>query len=244
MSRARTPGSHPPPPTTCDYDDALPDQVLVADSGVTVVVRGDPEPTWDVARPPPQTVAERDAIVREIEREHGAFLHRVACREVKSLRGEVVEESTRDLEQRVKLVLTQQIVDEGVPRNVRGFLTKAARNEALNYSRRWRLDVDHGADADAEVDEAPDPEEAVEDAEQRARLERHLGRIPEHLAAAFRCIAFRGMSYEAAAGELGRPMGTVAAHVTRARAKLKELVAESDREVELGHRRTPPTKKR
>lgn len=176
---------------------------------------------------------EPSALLDALCREHGPYV-----RELLRRRMDVVEESRKDLEQRVLLVLCAHVREHGEPAHLRGFLAGVVRNEVRNHRRAFRPDVEPGADADAEAASVPSPEHCAEEAERRARLDRYVRALSEEEAEVIRCIAGRGATIDEAAELLGRARGTVATQLARAREKLEAQARESDRREELGRRGT------
>jgi RNA polymerase sigma factor (sigma-70 family) len=248
-------------------------QTLTTDSGVTVVVKPAPppepkpepeeparlphlpstprivvRPRWGETphtprpgRPPerPAQEGKRDAFVRRLDAEHGRFL-RATCR----AQGDVNEESTKDLAQRVLITAGEQFdkhdfETHGLPKNLRGWLFTLVRNEASNRRRVWKPKVEQGADVEAASCPAPDPEGTAVLAERRAKLSRYLAALPREEAEVVSCIDLYEMTIEQTATAVRRPWGTVAAQLARARAKLVELVHESKRATDAGERRRP-----
>jgi len=209
---------------------------IVASSGVTVIVRRapPPEPRRSPEPPPPTPrvvikvpdppARGRDALLARLFAEHGDFI-----RETLHRRRDVLEESKKDLGQRVLMVLCQHIEEERPLDNVRGFLFAVIRNEVRNHKRVWRPEIEQGADADMEPTAALDPEGAAEIAERWERLTRYLSHLTRAEAEVFRCIDLEGMTIDDAAETLQRPRGTVSTQIARARAKLEDLARASDR---------------
>jgi RNA polymerase sigma factor (sigma-70 family) len=192
-----------------------------------------------VVRPPerPAQEGKRDAFVRMLDAEHGEFI-RATCR----AQGDVNEESTKDLAQRVLITAAEQfekheLDEDWPPKNMRGWLYTLARHEACNHRRGRRHEADPETDADALFSPAPDPEGTAEFAERRAKFFRYLDDLPQAEAEVVLCVDFYEMTIEQTATAVGRPWGTVAAQLTRGRAKLVELARESQRATEAGERR-------
>jgi RNA polymerase sigma factor (sigma-70 family) len=157
-------------------------------------------------------------------------------------RRDVLEESTKDVQQRVLMVLCDRIEKNRLPENVRGFLVGTMRREIANHKRAWRPEIEQGVDADAATCAAPDPEGAAELAERWEKLLRYLTRLPRAEAEVFERVDLDGQTLDEVATELRRPRSTVADQLVRARDKLEELVRVSARATELGERRRPPAR--
>jgi RNA polymerase sigma-70 factor (ECF subfamily) len=186
-----------------------------------------------VITPPPEAAHEREARFEALCKQHGEFL----C-QMLSTRKDVLEESKKDLQQRVLLVLRAHLeAKQSSPEDVRAFLLGVLRNEIRNHKRKQRPTADAGVHAELATSPGLDPEQAFELTEQRARLDRYLDRLPDEEAKVIRHVILRGMTLDAAAKVLGQPTGTVATQLARARDKLKEQANDSDRQTALGLRR-------
>lgn len=200
--------------------------------GVTVVVR-EPRPLEPrrapeiplphagpkvVVLPPGQPRAERDAFMRELIQRHGAFLRRLL-----RARRDVLEESAKDLEQRILLIVCRHFEAKGPPPNERGYLVSVMRRVIANHKRAFRPDVDPGAEVEAELSPATDPEGRAAAAEEWAHLERYLAALPEEEAEAVRAVDLHHLTLDEAAAVLGRPRSTLAAQRERGWDKLHEL---------------------
>jgi RNA polymerase sigma factor (sigma-70 family) len=134
----------------------------------------------------------------------------------------------------VLLVLCQRLKGEEPIENVRGFLHEVIKNEVYNHNRRAKLDIEPDADADEEPCAALDPEEAVALAQRWEKLEGYVERLSDVEAEVFKCADLEGLTIDATAEKLGRPRGTVATQLARARSKLEAFVEESERGGTLG----------
>jgi DNA-directed RNA polymerase specialized sigma24 family protein len=79
----------------------------------------------------------------------------------------------------------------------------------------------------------------LELAECRAWLERHIGKLSEAEAQAFRALDQEELTRKEAAEKLGRPEGTLATQAVRARTKPTDSIRDSERAFEAGERRRP-----
>lgn len=195
------------------------------------VVITPPEPP---PAPPLQANPAHDAFIRELVEQHGEFLRRTLLRH-----GDVLEESAKDLQQRVFMIVREHVEKDAPPENIRGFLVAVAHHVIANHKREWRPEGRRAAEPDDMADEtsgAPNPERTAHLAELRARLARYVGCLRPEEAEVIRCILV-GMSIDETAAALQRPRGTVSTQLTSARDKLAELAHASDRATELGERR-------
>jgi RNA polymerase sigma factor (sigma-70 family) len=213
------------------FDDRM--KTLTTTSGVKVTVGEDPFPAPRRRREPPepspqvivlpagQPAHERGAFLEALCKEHGAFVERVLI-----LQG-ILPESAKDLRQCVLLILCAHVDNEEPLENVRAFLKRVAQNEAWNHKRRRR--PQGGADEDAAICEAPDPEQQAEDAELRGKLLRYLALLPEAEQELVRRVDFEGTPIEQIVAEGGRPRTSVVRELNRARDKLADLARASRR---------------
>jgi len=215
----------PPPPPQPELWEQAPRVVIRPPDPVTTgAPEGHPKTASPAARADREALRERDAWMRKLVAEHGAWLLR------KLVEQGVGEESAKDLGQAALLVLADRVVEKkGPPSYVRGFLAGVARNVASNHKHLRRLDVDREADPDAELESAPDPLGMMELLEGWERMERYIDDLPKAERDALRCVDFEAQTLEEAALLLARPPGTVATHVRRARQRIEELARDSDR---------------
>jgi RNA polymerase sigma factor (sigma-70 family) len=233
--------THPPPA----------DIELVATSGVKLIVRNDPPPTWlaeaqeepepepeieptprVVIRPPQEPGRPREVFFRKLDADYGGFLLLILL-----ARRDVPPASAEDLRQRALEILFKEADVHGLPRDVKCYLGGIVRNLVRNRRRKWSPDIDPATSGSGVPCAAPDPEVDAEQTERWSRLVRHMTSLSDEEAEAFQCIEILGMSPEEAAKDLGRPLSTVHIQAKRAVAKIKDLVLESDEAVERGDRR-------
>ena len=159
-----------------------------------------------------RTSAEAGARLRRIVDEHYDFIWR-------ALRGlGVTAAGADDAAQQVFLVASQKL-DAIVAGSERAFLFATARGIASNarrsQARNRELLDDHLLAA--QVDQAPNPEQAALTSEARHLLERLLDRMPDDLRTVFVLFELEGMTTSAIAEILAIPAGTVASRLRRAR---------------------------
>ena len=177
-----------------------------------------------VIRVPDPQRRERDAYVSKLFEQHGEWIKKTLV-----TRGDVLEESANDLRQDVLVILTKLLDSGQRPDNVRGYLIRVIRNVVSNHKREWRPDVDREADADLAVGSTPDAEGLMRLVQQWEKLERYIACLPQKQQQVIRCVDFEGMSLEETADALGRPCGTVASQLARAKEMLEELALASER---------------
>ncbi len=229
-------------------------QTLTTHGGVTVIVNPAPPPEPErraevrapeapaprvVVRPPERRAEEgaRDAFVRRLDAEHGKLI-KALCH----AQGDVGYESTKDMAQRVLVTAGEQFdkhdfATHGPPENVEGWLATLVTNDARNHRRLWKPEVDREAEPDAAFCPAPDPAGTAELAEQRTKLFRYLAALPADEREVVVCADLYELTIKETAAAVGRPWGTVASQLARARVKLEGLAQESDRATEAGERR-------
>ena len=220
-------------------------ETLTTATGVKVNVRHPPPPeprrepelAEQLARvvilPPGEPAGKRAALLTALCTEHGAFIQQRLL-----ARGDVLEESTKDLTQEVLLTLCKEVEKKPIE-NVRGFLRGVIRNQVSNHKRHWIPEGQPGAEVDAEVSPSTSPEGKAERAERRAKLTRYLTTLPQEEAEVIRCIDLYEMTLRATAEAVRRPCGTVATQYARAKVTLAELAHASERATALGKRRRP-----
>jgi RNA polymerase sigma-70 factor (ECF subfamily) len=117
---------------------------------------------------------------------------------------------------------------QGEPR--RPWVIGIARHVALDMLRakkRTRLADDFGGDEAASwvervPDTSPGPDELLERAEGRERVQRVIAELPDAMQAALVKFHVEGKSYQRIAEEMNVPLGTVATWVTRGRKSVAE----------------------
>jgi RNA polymerase sigma-70 factor (ECF subfamily) len=144
-----------------------------------------------------------------------------------------------DVAQAVFLRAFQRFDELGASPAVAGWLRTVARNLCLNhlsrYRARWQLFSEQAPDDDSlgvgdALEAAGSPETALEKAEEQARLERALARLPDHQRVPIVLFHFENMSYHEIAETLGIAAGKVKTDIHRGRLALKrELTAHGRR---------------
>ncbi len=214
-----------------------PDRVLVTSGGVQIVVRAPssrpPPPERQPPPPPPPLFPRRsscrracpgsslDKVITELCELHRAFVLRVLVSH-----GDILPASANDLAQNVIVALWKYVRDhDRLPDTVRGFLVDLVDNEVIDHNRmkRRRPALDREADAEAVLDDGPDPEEAVAEAERLKKVHRCIALLPHEEAEAIRYVNLLEETLARAASALKRPLSTVAAQQARGLEKLKAL---------------------
>ena len=116
-------------------------------------------------------------------------------------------------------------------RPLRPWLWGIATNQAMNARRSRRRLLTHLARRPSE-ESVPDLAEEVvqrlDDADVLAQAARVIGSLRRAEAEVIALCVWSGLTYAEAAESLGVPVGTVRSRLSRARARLRDLVAESD----------------
>jgi RNA polymerase sigma factor (sigma-70 family) len=220
-----------------DFDpDKPPEKVLVTKGGVQIIVRAPPPPPPPEPPPsskPPEPLYPRAIVVpanASAEYLDALFtrlcaLHRDFVLQVLLSRGDVLAESAKDLAQNVLVDLWKYVRENRSLKNVRGFLVDLVDKEVVDH-KRWmgrRPPLDREADPEAASDHAPDPEQAVDDVQHMAKVQRCMASLPHREAEAVRYIELLEETLEKTAKAVKRPLSTVAAQHDRGMARLKEL---------------------
>ncbi len=121
-------------------------------------------------------------------------------------------------------------------------VANAARDELRRRKRRPQRSLDETwDDADmASIDPAEPglgPQERAEQTELRGVLERAIAELPEEWRMVVLLSDVHGMSYEEIADAVDAPLGTVKSRLSRARARLRQLLIESGELPGLAQRR-------
>lgn len=217
-----------------------PKKVLVTSGGVQIVVNAKPEPPTPEPPPTPgprfpmaifvpddQPAEYLEQVFTNLCEQHRGFVVQVL-----RSRGDVLEESAKDLAQNVMVTLWSYVRQKEPPRNVRGFLRDLIDKEVIDHKRMKgrRPAFDRDADPLEMADSAPDPEQSVDALQHLAKVERGMASLPPWEAEAIRYIELLEKTIEQTARAVGRPLSTVAAQHARGMAKLKERVNEPEDE--------------
>jgi RNA polymerase sigma factor (sigma-70 family) len=242
--------SDPKSPKSLDTP-AEPAPTLVTAGGVRVFVRDLPvpariappeeeeqeEPPPDpfprvIVFPPNQPVEERDAFVRWVDKQWGAFI------DMKLRRGDILEESARDLHQKVLMFASAEYEKQKrPPQNVQAFLDTVIVHVICTHGQRVRPEFDEDTEADATAASAPTPESAAARAELLEKLRRYVTHLAPEEAEVFEAREVRGLTFEEIAAALGRSLSTVSSRYDRALRKLRDLARASERRATLRARR-------
>jgi DNA-directed RNA polymerase specialized sigma24 family protein len=102
-----------------------------------------------------------------------------------------------------------------------------------NHGRLARVKAGAGEDAEAVPTRVPDPEQAVRRAELWHKMEGYVGRLSKEEAEVFEARELHGMTFEAIATVVDRPLDTVVSQHARALAKLRDMARASERPAAL-----------
>jgi RNA polymerase sigma factor (sigma-70 family) len=216
-----------------------------AGEGIRVIVREAPPPALEeeapedatgdldtMVVPENQSKAERDAFVAAMDAKWGNLIRKELSRY-----DDILAESTKDLKQRVLLVLCRyrerDLLD---PAKVPAFLCSVVEKTVQNHRRRGQLDIARGANAEAEPDDAPTPDEALERAELWRLLSENLKKLPSEEAEAFEAHVLHGMTFRAIGDMVHRSDSTIESRYKRALEKLQRL-ANAPEQAPPGRRR-------
>ncbi len=107
----------------------------------------------------------------------------------------------------------------------RGWLLRIASNQCYDALRqRQRHPADALPDEPFVVDASPSPDEAALSAETAAALERAIGQLPPDQRLCVLLVDVQGFDYDEAAQAMDVNLGTVKSRLSRARARLRELL--------------------
>jgi RNA polymerase sigma-70 factor (ECF subfamily) len=142
----------------------------------------------------------------------------------RSLRGLGVPTSIADDAAQQVFLIASQKLDAIELGSEKAFLFSTARGVAANTRRslaRSREDIDHDG-LIVHADDAPNPEEFVEQKQARMMLERILESMEEDIREVFVLFELEGMTTAKIAAMLNVPMGTVASRLRRAREEFQK----------------------
>lgn len=128
-----------------------------------------------------------------------------------------------DVVQETFLALHRRLLRGGDRSNLRGWVFRVARNQALKRraGRSWSARVVHAGDADRErIDPASNPEERMLAGQRRAQLQAVVRALPDRDRQCLRLRA-EGLRYREIAAALGVSVGTVASSLARAVTRLR-----------------------
>ena len=141
-----------------------------------------------------------------------------------------------DVAQTVFLKAFQRFDAIGQSPSAAGWLRTVTTNACLNhlsrYRSRWRLFSEMGrkggedtdAPFEASLASSSSPAQELEDADERARLERALQRLPDHQRVPLVLFHFENLSYHEIAGLLSVSLGKVKTDIHRGREALREFL--------------------
>jgi DNA-directed RNA polymerase specialized sigma24 family protein len=211
---------------------APPVKKLITTSGVEVIVNPPPPPAPERRREPapqgPQAIIlpegqseeERRAWLDALCRQYGPVIDKILAD-----RNDTLEESRKDLRQRVLLIFCEKVVAKRKIEKAEAYLHGIVRREVSNHKAVVRPPVAHGVDPTEVVafaEEEPHEEAELNDLLDNA--ERFLDRVPPEEAEVFRCVVSYGLTLEQTAGVVGRAVSTVFDELKTCRAKLRKMM--------------------
>ena len=121
-------------------------------------------------------------------------------------------------------------------------VANAARDELRRRKRRPQRSLDEARDdpdmpSIDPIEPRPGPAAVAEQADLRRVLDAALARLPEEWRLVVLLSDVHGLVYEEVAAAAGVPLGTVKSRLSRARARLREILRESGELPELAQRR-------
>ena len=121
-------------------------------------------------------------------------------------------------------------------------VANAARDELRRRKRRPQRSLDEARDdpdmpSIDPIEPRPGPAAVAEQADLRRVLDAALARLPEEWRLVVLLSDVHGLAYEEVAAAAGVPLGTVKSRLSRARARLREILRESGELPELAQRR-------
>jgi RNA polymerase sigma-70 factor (ECF subfamily) len=172
-----------------------------------------------------QAAGDREAFMREVVKEHGAFIEQTIRRSV-----DVGPDSRQDLGQLTLLAVLRCYDRKQVPDNMRGYLTGIIHNLAATHQQSRQPWQEPGEDPDQLPAMKSGPVTAVQRAQALAKVKGYMARLSPACAEVVRKVDQEGMTLEEAAAALGVPVGTVASRLKRGRERLCALIA-ADEEI-------------
>lgn len=149
--------------------------------------------------------------VEQLVRKHFGFVWRVARR------WGLDPVDADDAAQQAMLIAAARLADLR-PGSERAFLFKTVLHVSNKLSRsRRRRREEPREDAREHADDAPNPEQLLEQRRAREHLDRVLRRLPDPLRFVFILFEIEGLTQVETALALGVPQGTVASRIRRAR---------------------------
>jgi RNA polymerase sigma factor (sigma-70 family) len=196
-------------------DPPKPRRAMTTTSGVDVLVDDPLVPAPPAPARPKPNQAEA-AYIQKLEKKWGRFIRTKLHRP--DVNAASVEELTHEI---LVTFLREHRKPEGEAiGNEQAYLDKVILNQIHKHAREKRPIAD-GSDADQQAISAPGPHSALEAAERKRLLEEHLGKLPKEQREVFEAHELDGMTFEAIAIMVGRPLATVADQYKRAKRKLE-----------------------
>jgi RNA polymerase sigma factor (sigma-70 family) len=181
-----------------------------------------------VGTPPDQPPEGRDAFIAWLERRWGAYI------DMKLRRPDILPESAKDLRQQVLVILCEKHEkEEAPPKDVPAFLGVVLKYVIANHQRRWKADVDAGADVDAAHAAAPSPESAAARAEMLEKIQRYAAHLTQEQLEVLEAREVHGLSLEEVAAARGCSVAAVFRTHARALRTLQDKARASERAASL-----------
>ena len=224
---------------------APPVKKLITAGGVEVIVKPPPPPAPPPVRAPepqgPQAIIMPEGLSEE---ERAAFLDAL-CRQYGKVidkiladRRDVLEESRKDLRQRVLLILCDKVVAAHKIEKAEAYLRDVVQKVVANHKDLFRPPIDHGADATAvPAFTEEEPEGTAELHELLDDMEHFLDGVPAEEAEVFRCVYAYGMTIEDTAAAVRRAPSTVFDDLQSCKAKLRKMMRDERQAAASGAKR-------
>lgn len=187
-----------------------------------------------------RAIAGEEDAFRVLIQRHQRPVYHLVWRMVRS------EEDAKDLTQEIFLKVFRILEQFDVERSFSSWLLKIASNHTIDFLRKRKLKtVSLGHDPWDEdkppvevADDAPSPDEELDDDRRRRRIAAFVSRLAPHYRIVVQLRYDRQLSYEEITEVLGLPLGTVKARLHRAHHQIKSWLAGTDIPLEAGDARS------
>ena len=182
---------------------------------------------------PPTRTQDPNALANELCKKHAEAIQKLLDQ-----RKDVLEESKKDIAQRVRMVLSKHVHETGkAPPNVVGFLTETVRKVVADHKKKKRLDVEDGASASQRPSTEADPEGTAELRELQQKMASYTAELPAHLKEVLWCVHGLEMSLDDTATALSVSRTTVKERLAAAKEMLDKRARASERRADERVRR-------